>query len=266
VKVTLGDGRELNVLLAGGGDGPPLVFLHGLGGSHSTWQVVLGDLVEHHRIAAIDLPGHGTSDRSTGADYSIGGIASAITEAIGTLGMKRPVLVGHSLGGAVALRIAAQSPDAVSGIVAIDTAGLGSEISAELTGIMAGKPGPDTARALLQLFYEDQKLVNERGVQEMAQTQQADGAWAAQQAVANAAFTGGTQVDAARIDPASISVPVLLIWGEHDRVLPMQHATATLAAFPDATLAVVPKVGHVPQVENPSRTAKLIDRFAKSLT
>jgi pyruvate dehydrogenase E2 component (dihydrolipoamide acetyltransferase) len=264
-KIALGDGRELNVLLAGGGDGAPLVFLHGLGGSQSTWQVVLGDLVEQHRVAAIDLPGHGTSDRSTTADYSIGGIATAIAEAIGKLGMKRPVLIGHSLGGAVALRIAAESPGSLSGIVAIDSAGLGKEISADLTAIMTGQPGPDTARALLQLFYEDQKLVNERGVHEMAQSQQADGAWAAQQAVANAAFGGGTQVDEARIDPASVSVPVLLIWGEHDRVLPMQQATASLAAFPDAMLAVVPNVGHVPQVENPTRTAKLIARFAKSL-
>ena len=98
------DGRELNVLLAGGGDGAPLIFLHGLGGSQSTWQVVLGDLVEQHRVAAIDLPGHGASDRSAAADYSIAGIAGAVAEAIGKLGLSQPILVGHSLGGAVALQ------------------------------------------------------------------------------------------------------------------------------------------------------------------
>ena len=120
---------------------------------------------------------------------------------------------------------------------------------------MAGAAGPETARGLLQLFYQDQKLVNDRGVTEMAAMQQVDGAWAAQQAVAKAAFADGQQQEAARVDPASIHLPVLLIWGEHDGVLPMQHAVDALPKFPDASLAIVRNVGHVPQVENPTRTA-----------
>jgi pyruvate dehydrogenase E2 component (dihydrolipoamide acetyltransferase) len=264
-RIALADGRELNVLLAGTGDAPPLVFLHGLGGSQSTWQVVLGDLVEQHRVAAIDLPGHGTSDRSAEADYSITGIAHAIAEAVGKLGLSRPIVVGHSLGGAVALRIAIEQPKLIHGVVALDSAGLGEEIGSELTDLMAGQAGTDTARGLLQLFYQDQKLVNERGVAEMAQMQLADGAWAAQQSVANAAFASGRQLQAARLDPAAVSVPVLLIWGEHDRVIPARHAIEALTRFPDASLAIVPNVGHVPQVENPIRTATLITRFTRSL-
>jgi pimeloyl-ACP methyl ester carboxylesterase len=264
-RITLDDGRELNVLLAGAGDGPPLVFLHGLGGSQSTWQVVLGDLVESHRVAAIDLPGHGASDKSADADYSIAGLASAIVDAIGKLGINRPVLIGHSLGGAVALRIAADSSLAVAGVVAMDTAGLGDEISTELTSLMTGQAGPETARGLLSLFYEDQRLVVDRGVQEMAQTQLADGAWRAQQSASQAAFGAGKQLAAARVDPAAVKVPVHLIWGGLDRVLPAKHALDSVAAFPDATLAIVSGVGHVPQVENAARTAQLIARFAKSL-
>jgi pyruvate dehydrogenase E2 component (dihydrolipoyllysine-residue acetyltransferase) len=264
-RIRLDDGRELNILLAGTGDAPPLVFLHGLGGSQSTWQVVLGDLVEQHRVAAIDLPGHGTSDRSAEADYSITGIAHAIAEAVGKLGLSRPIVVGHSLGGAVALRIAIEQPKLIQGVVALDSAGLGEEISSELTDLMGGQAGTDTARGLLQLFYQDQKLVNERGVAEMAQMQLADGAWAAQQSVANAAFASGRQLQAARLDPAAVSVPVLLIWGEHDRVIPARHAIEALTRFPDASLAIVPNVGHVPQVENPNRTATLITRFTRSL-
>jgi len=264
-RIALNDGRELSVLLAGEGDGAPLIFLHGLGGSQSTWQVVLGDLVDRHRVAAIDLPGHGASDRSAEADYSISGIALAVTEAIDKLGLRKPVLIGHSLGGAVALRIAAENANTISGVVAIDSAGLGDEISAALTDLMAGAAGPETARGLLQLFYQDQKLVNDRGVTEMAAMQQVDGAWVAQQAVARAAFADGQQQEAARVDPASIHLPVLLIWGEHDGVLPMQHAVDALPKFPDASLAIVRNVGHVPQVENPTRTATLITRFSKSV-
>ena len=264
-RITLPDGRELNVLLAGGGPGAPLVFLHGLGGSQSTWQVVLGELVDGHRIAAIDLPGHGASDRRQEADYSIAGLAADIAEVIARLKLEHPILIGHSLGGAVAMQIAISKPSLISGLVLIDSAGLGLEISAELLRLMAAVPGADTARGLLQLFYEDQKLVVDRGVHEMAQTQLAEGAWAAQQAVANAAFGSGSQSPATQGELGAIPVPVQLIWGELDRVIPSDHALAAIKVIPDASLAVMVGVGHVPQVEAAERTATLIRRFARSL-
>ena len=165
-----------------------------------------------------------------------------------------------------ALRIATEQPRLAKGVVAIDSAGLGEEIGAGLTDLMRGQAGSDTARSLLELFYQDQRLVNERAVAEMAQMQLADGAWTAQQAVASAAFAGGRQLEAARLNPASVPIPVLLIWGERDRVIPAQHAIDAVATFPDASLAIVPNIGHVPQVENPARTATLISRFAKSIS
>jgi pyruvate dehydrogenase E2 component (dihydrolipoamide acetyltransferase) len=264
-RVTLADGRELNVLLAGGGPGAPLIFLHGLGGSQSTWQVVLGELVDGHRVAAIDLPGHGTSDRREGADYTVAGLASAIAEVIEQLKLHQPIVIGHSLGGAVAMNVATTSPSLISGLVLIDSAGLGPEISADLLRLMSSAPGAETARGLLELFYEDHKLVVDRGVQEMAQTQLAEGAWAAQRAVSDAAFGGGSQTGATRADLGAIRVPVQLIWGELDRVIPSEHALAALRAIPDVSLAIMVGVGHVPQVEAAQRTATLIKRFARSL-
>jgi pimeloyl-ACP methyl ester carboxylesterase len=93
----------------------------------------------------------------------------------------------------------------------------------------------------------------------------AEGAWAAQQAVARAAFEGAIQRDSVRIDPGSVSVPVLLVWGQDDRVLPVRHAYDTLSSFPDAELAVISGTGHVPQIENAARTAQLIGRFVRGL-
>lgn len=266
-RVTLADGRELNALVAGPGTGPRIVFLHGLGGSQSTWQVVLGDLVERYRVAAIDLPGHGASDKGDPAavDYSMEGLASAIAEAVGALKAAPAILVGHSLGGAVALRIALERPELVTGIVLINSAGLGNEISPELMRLMRGEPGQATARGLLELFYEDKRLVVDRGVNEMAQTQLADGAWRAQQAVANAAFgESGQKLDLLE-RLADVRQPVLMLWGAKDRVIPLSHAVDALSAFPDAALKVLPAVGHVPQVEDASTVATAIDRFAKSL-
>jgi pyruvate dehydrogenase E2 component (dihydrolipoamide acetyltransferase) len=265
--VTLTDGRVLNALVAGPGGSPKIVFIHGLGGSQSTWQVLLGELVERYRVTAIDLPGHGASDKSAPdtADYSLEGLTGAVAEAIVALKAGPAVIAGHSLGGAVTMQLALEHPELVTGLVLINSAGLGREISNELLDLMAGEPGSATARGLLQLFFEDQALVLDRGVEEMAGTQTAEGAWAAQQAVAEAAFDRSGQ----RLDlldrHGQIAQPVAVVWGAKDRVIPVDHAYTAVATFSDVTLRVFPELGHVPQVENAAAVAVVIDRFTKSL-
>jgi len=265
--VTLADGRTINALVAGPGGNQKIVFIHGLGGSQSTWQVVLGDLVDKYRVTAIDLPGHGASDKSDPetTDYSIESLASAVAEAIGLLKAGPAIFAGHSLGGAVAMQLALDNPALVTGLVLINSSALGDEISPELLSLMAGVPGVETARGLLELFYEDQKLVVQRGVEEMASAQSSAGAWVAQQAVSRAAFDGGSQSIAARTRHAEIGTPVSIIWGAKDRVIPLSHAIAALGSIPDATLKVIPNSGHVPQVEDAPTVATAIDRFAKSI-
>ena len=174
--IALADGRQINVLIAGPSTAPTIVFLHGLGGSQATWQLVLGELADCYRLVAIDLPGHGRSSAGD-ADYSVTGHAAAVAEAMTSMGRKGSVLVGHSLGGAVGLTIALDHPGLVASLVLINSAGLGDGISSELTTLMAGEAGVDTARGLLELFYEDQRLVADRGVADMAATQTVE-AWA----------------------------------------------------------------------------------------
>jgi pimeloyl-ACP methyl ester carboxylesterase len=94
---------------------------------------------------------------------------------------------------------------------------------------------------------------------------QQDGGWAAQQAVARAAFSGGKQSFGLAEELSSIDKPVMLIWGEDDRVIPLEHAVAALTVFPDAILKVLPATGHVPQVERSAEVATAIDRFVRSL-
>ena len=107
--------------------------------------------------------------------------------------------------------------------------------------------------------------MTDRGVEEMAGFQE-DGGWEAQQAVANAAFAGGTQSFSLEDSLANIDKPVLLIWGENDRVIPLEQAVAALAIFSDAVLKVLPDTGHVPQVERAADVATAIDRFVRSLS
>lgn len=265
--IAIGDGQELAALIAGPGATQPLLFLHGLGGNYGTWQVALGSLAENHRVVALDLPGHGKSakpDPST-ADYSLSGLTDAVKHAIAALKPTKPIVVGHSLGGAIALQLALDLGDQIGGLVLINSAGLGKEIGAELLRLMANEPGAETSRGLLALFYQDQSLVTDRGVNDMAQTQLADGAWPAQQAAANAAFDNhGQRFDLPK-HLRDVKLPVLIIWGERDRVIPLAHAASALNKLPDATLRLVAGVGHVPQVEAPDVVATAIDRFAKSL-
>ena len=261
--VALADGRQLNVLTAGPKNAPTIVFLHGLGGSQATWQLVLGELADRYRLVAIDLPGHGRSSAGE-ADYSVAGHAAAVAAALTSMGLKGAVIVGHSLGGAVALTIAHDHAGLVSSLVLINSAGLGDGISSELTTLMAGPAGTATARGLLELFYTDQRLVADRAVADMAATQ-TDAAWAAQQATAHAAFAGDKQrVDLLPRMP-EISIPTLILWGDQDRVLSMADGVAMLTVIPDATMKVLAGIGHVPQVEAATLTAAAIDRHVKSL-
>lgn len=262
-RVALADGRELNVLTAGPKGVPTIVFLHGLGGSQATWQLVLGELADRYRLIAIDLPGHGRSSAGD-ADYSVAGHAAAVAEALTSIVTKGAVIVGHSLGGVIGLTIALDHPDLVSSLVLVDSAGLGGGISSELTTLMAGEPGVETARGLLALFYADQRLVADRAVADMAATQTED-AWAAQQATARAAFSGDRQQVSLLPRVRDVDIPVLILWGDQDRVLPMADGVAVLSRLPDATLRVLGGIGHVPQVEAAALTATAIDRHIKSL-
>jgi pyruvate dehydrogenase E2 component (dihydrolipoamide acetyltransferase) len=263
--LALADDRTIHALFAGPRKAQTLVFVHGLGGSLSTWQIVLGGLADEWRLIAIDLPGHGQSAKTAGADYSIAGHAAAVAEALEGAGVRDAIVVGHSLGGAVALRLASEQPGPVRGLALIDSAGLGEEVGADLLASMAGEPGPETARALLELFMADQKLVSPRAVEEMAGNQTAEGGWTAQQATANAAFASGQQSGIDREALRSVTQPALVIWGERDRVIPVDHAYAAARTLPDAVVAVLPGIGHVPQVEAPERVTTLIRRFARSL-
>jgi pyruvate dehydrogenase E2 component (dihydrolipoamide acetyltransferase) len=158
-----------------------------------------------------------------------------------------------------------EKPELVQGLVLINRAGLGAEISGDLLDLMDQEPGKDTARDLLTLFYEDKRWILDRGIEEMAQTQLAPGAWDAQRAAARGSFNRDGQQLGLSERLSDVRQPVLLVWGEKDRVIPAAHAFAAASTLPDALLKVIPASGHVPQVEAAPMLARAIDRFARSL-
>jgi pimeloyl-ACP methyl ester carboxylesterase len=264
--LTLGSGHRLFALRAGAGSTyPPLVFLHGLGGAQTTWANVLPPLVEQGTVIALDLLGHGQSDKPAGADYSVAGLASQVAEALTGLRIPPAVFVGHSLGGAVALLLALERPELVRGLVLVNSAGLGEEIGMELLDRIEAPPSREEARRLLELFFEDRQRILERGVEEMYQARMTPGADAALQAAAAANFGREGQRIGLTDRLGQVQVPTLIVWGEKDRVIPLEHALAALRVLPDGWLKILPGIGHVPQVEAPALFANAVGHFARGI-
>ena len=266
--VTLANDVKVYALIAGPADATEtIVFLHGLGGSQTTWANVLGEFAESYRIVAIDLPGHGASDKPAPdeIDYSVAGLANAIGELIEQLDLAPAVLVGHSLGGATALQLALDRPKTVRGLVLVNSAGLGVEVNPELLDRAEAEPSRDEARKLLELFFEDQRFILDRGVDDMFAARSAPGADAAVKALAASTFTReGQQVFLTDRLP-DVEVPILFIWGEHDRVFPAMHAVAAAEIVPTAWLEVIEGAGHVPQIEAAPAFAAVVKRWLAAL-
>jgi len=266
--VTLEDGTTLSALLAGPPDATEtIVFLHGLGGSTSTWASVLGAFAETYRIAAVDLPGHGASDKPApdATDYSVAGIATRVGELLEKLELVPAVLIGHSLGGATALQLALDRPKLVRALALVNSAALGTEINGELLDRVESVPSRDEARRLLELFFQDRRFILERGIDEMDAARNAPGADAAVKAIAESAFTRRGQNLVLTDRLGELEVPLLVIWGELDRVIPSTHAVAALAAQPTAWVEIMEGVGHVPQVEAAPAFAAIVNRWLASL-
>ena len=266
--VTLASGRQIASLVAGPEDAETkLLFIHGLTGSQATWGAVLGPLVDRYRLAAIDLPGHGKSDKPMpeAADYSAAGLAENVGEVIVSLGLAPAVVVGHSFGGAVALSLAQQRPKLVRALVLVDSGGLGPEISPELISLVEAHPSKDVARGLLELFIEDKRLVLDRGVDDMYHGISQAGAHGAIRAIVNDAFPEGRQNLSLAEKLGDVHTPTFLVWGELDRVIPVAQSGAAHDKIAGSWLEVIEGIGHVPQVEAPQRFAELLEEFVTSL-
>ena len=266
--IELADGTKLYALVAGPADAErTLVFLHGLGGAQSTWANVLGEFADAYRIAALDLPGHGASDKLAPetTDYSIAGLANAVAQVLEQLDLAPAVLVGHSLGGAIALHLALERPKLAGGLVLVNSAGLGQEISTELLDRIEAEPSREEAKALLELYYEDKRLIRDRGVDEMYASRTVPGADLALVSVEASAFSREGQRLVMTDRLGELEAPVLLVWGERDRVIPAHHAATAAEMLPTAWLEIMEGIGHVPQVEAAPEFAAVVNTWLKSL-
>ncbi|MBA3866071.1 MAG: alpha/beta fold hydrolase [Solirubrobacterales bacterium] len=256
-----------------GGSGQLLLLIHGMAGTAENWKSVIEPLALRNAVVAPEFPGHGLSEPG-GGDYSLGSLASGLRDLMLTLGHERATLVGHSLGGGVALQFTYQFPEMVERLVLVSSGGLGPDVSPILRA--AALPGADLfisatagigaqAGSLLgsafgKLGLRPSADVAEvaRGYASLADPERRKAFLATLRAVVG---TEGQRVAALDRLYLAEALPLLIIWGDRDPIIPVAHGEETHRQLPGSRLEVFPGVGHVPQLESPGSFVAALERF-----
>lgn len=264
-------GRTVSYLEAG--SGPLLVLIHGMAGHAENWRAVIEPLGLRQTVIAPDFPGHGLSAPG-GGDYSLGSLAGELRDLLLTLGHERATLVGHSLGGGVAMQFTYQFPEMVERLVLVASGGLGPDVSPILraaalpgadlfisaTAGIGGRLGSTLGRGLGMLGMRPSADVAEvaRGYASLADGERRKAFLATLRAVVG---TEGQRVAALDRLYLAEALPLLILWGERDPIIPVAHAEAAHRALPGSRLEVFEEVGHMPQLEEPGRFIAAVERF-----
>ncbi len=259
------------------GDGPVLLLLHGLGCDHTTWGPVIDTLARRYTVIAPDLLGHGLSDKPR-ADYSVGGYANGMRDLMTCLGIDKVTVVGHSFGGGVAMQFAYQFPERTERLVLVASGGLGPEVSPVIRAIttpgfhpvmrMLTLPGVrHVGKAGLRALSRVPSPAT-RDLDEVAEIYDSFKDPATRHAIRHVVravvdWRGQivTMEDRAYL---TASMPMAVVWGEDDQVIPVSHAERAARLAPTARVEVVPNAGHFPHKDHPQRFARIVHDFVRS--
>jgi pimeloyl-ACP methyl ester carboxylesterase len=261
------------------GDGDDvLLLIHGMAGSSHTWRNVIPALSKRYRVIAPDLLGHGESAKPR-SDYSLGAFAVLLRDLLDELGISRCTVVGQSLGGGVAMQFVYQHPDYCERLVLISSGGLGPDVGWTLRLLSA--PGaefllpviaPPPVIAVgnkLRSWFSAAGIQSPRGAETWsAYTSLSDRATrqAFIRTLRSVVDHRGQSVSALNRLHMTSELPTLVIWGDNDKIIPVEHGHAVQELRPSCRLEVLPGVGHFPHVERPSDVVDLIDDFVATTT
>jgi pimeloyl-ACP methyl ester carboxylesterase len=259
------------------GTGPVLLLLHGLGCDHTTWEPVIETLAKRYTVIAPDLLGHGQSAKPR-ADYSVGGYANGMRDLLTVLGIDKVTVVGHSFGGGIAMQFAYQFPERTERMVLVASGGLGPEVNPLLRAITT--PGYHQLMGLMTLpgvrhvGIAGLRVLSRAGgksardlgeVADIFETFRDPHARAAIRHVVRAVVDWRGQIvtmaDRAYLTDA---MPMAVVWGRDDKVIPVRHASNAAALAPKARVEVIPNAGHFPHKDHPERFAKIMHDFIRT--
>ena len=265
-------GRHLAVRRAG--TGPTIVLIHGMAGSLTTWDPVFADLAKTCDVIAVDLPGHGGSSRMRG-DYSLGSLASSVRDVLDTLEVKSATIVGHSLGGGIAMQFMYQFPERCERLVLVSSGGLGREVTPMLRALSV--PGAGLALAGVARL-QHQRHVAAVGkfmrpaaamvwndlpymVRQMATLDDPETRRSFLATIKAVIEPGGQGINATERLHLADGLPTLIVWGEKDRMIPSGHGSAAADLIPDCRFELIPGAGHYPHEDDPDLFARLLADF-----
>ena len=264
-------GQQYSYLM--GGNGPPVVLLHGIASSSETWAKMIPRLIGQRTVIAPDLLGHGASAKPPG-DYSLGAYANLLRDLLEAIGLERCTLVGHSLGGGVALQFSYQFPERVERLVLVSSGGLGREVhpilrAAALHGADVVLPWLSVggARSIGTLVKTMGKL-GFRASNDIGETwrsfvalENPEARRAFLQTVRGIIDVGGQRVSANDKLYLAAEIPTMIVWGEKDPLIPVSHAHRAHEQMPGSQLEIFPGVGHFPHLDDPERFAAILLDF-----
>ena len=239
----------LRVRYADRGFGDSVVLLlHGFGGDLDNWMFNLDSLAEKHRVLALDLPGHGQSVK-TNVDPSLSGMATFVSKFLDVLSVSSVHVVGHSMGGAIAMQLASDSPETVKSLGLICSAGLGPDINSDYLRGFVEAQSQQELKLVLQQLFADESLVNLQLVNDLLNYKRIDGVEATLNALSETLISAGEQTFLTDNIVAS-GIPVLVIWGKQDRIIPVSHAQNYSAAGGSCVeVEIFDSAGHMVQME-----------------
>jgi pyruvate dehydrogenase E2 component (dihydrolipoamide acetyltransferase) len=254
-------GRRIRYLALGEGDGVPILLIHGFGGDLNNWQFNQEALAGGRVTYAIDLPGHGGSTKDLGGgQVHVGALASAVVEFMDAKGIEKTHLVGHSLGGAIALDLALNHADRVASATAICSAGLGPDINMDyIDGFIQAKRRKQL-EPVLQMLVADPEMVSREMIEDVLKFKRLDGVDVALNRIIEGCFAGGRQALDLTARLAELTVPTQIIWGRKDRIIPAAHAEGLPATIPVHLL----DAGHMVHLERSAEVNERISRHIQS--
>lgn len=259
------------------GRGPLVVLIHGIAGSSQQWDEVIGLLADRFSVLAPDLLGHGRSAKPRG-DYSLGAYAVSVRDLLIALGHRRATVVGHSLGGGIAMQFAYEYPVFCERLVLVSSGGLGRQVhpllqAATLPGAEVVLPLITSSRLIAAASFVAQRLSRlglhtgpdlaemGRGYASLADTGARQAFLHSLRAVIE---PGGQRVSAVDRLYLAEMMPSLILWGGADPLIPAEHAAVAQRRMPGSRLEVFEDAGHFPQLEDPIRFAKVLGDFMQN--